>query len=231
MDIHTELKKLSDPARAEGEKKYLKSPMKHYGVTVPQLHKIARAWVKENSDMPIGAVVKFTDALWDSGYHEERWLATDILIERREDLTLHHLAAVEQRVRTAIGWAQLDDIAAWLVGTLYEKDRDKMEGVLRTWITDDNVWVRRAALLAQLVPLREGRGDFLLFTELAVPLLGEKDFFIRKAIGWVLRERVKKVPLDTFGFVQKYRSRMSGLSYREATRKLPSQLLAKLHDK
>lgn len=226
--IRIELRALADPIRSAGEIKYLKSPLKHYGVTVPQLHRISKTWVKENRERSIQEVITFTDQLWQSDFHEERWLATDILTERKEDLTFDHFSVIEHRVKTAIGWAQLDDIAAWLVGTLYEKYPAKMAQVFRKWIGDGNFWVRRAALLGQLVALREGRGDFTLFTELSVPLLGEKEFFIRKAIGWVLRERAKKVPADTYAYVTRYRSQMSGLTYREATRRLPSEYLEQL---
>jgi 3-methyladenine DNA glycosylase AlkD len=228
--IRQQLRALADPKRAEGEKKYLKSPMKHYGLTVPQLHKIAKNWVKENSALSIDEVINFIHDLWESEWHEERWLATDILTERRGDLTMTHLPEVEHMVKTAIGWAQLDDIAAWLVGTLYEKDPVRMSQVFRKWITENNFWVQRAALLGQLVPLREGRGDFALFRELSTPLLTEKEFFIRKAIGWVLRERAKKNPLDTFSYVKKYGHQMSGLTYREATRRLPEDLHRQLSD-
>lgn len=127
--------------------------------------------MKENKSLDIEKVVKFTDRLWNIAYHEERWLATDILIERRADLTMKHLPTIEHRVRTAIGWAQLDEIAAWLVGTLYELDSKKMEAVFRKWIQDESFWVRRAAILGQLILLREGSGNFTLFTQLAVPLL------------------------------------------------------------
>lgn len=230
MNIQQELRKLSDPKRAEGEKKYLKSALKHYGVTVPHLHKLAKEWIKENKELTIDEVIKTTNHLWASNWHEEKALATHILTERRHDLEIRHLPTIEHMVTTAIGWALIDDIAAWLVGTLYELDPNKMTPVLKQWIKSDNFWVRRTATLAQLIPLREGRGNLDLFTELAVPLLSEKEFFIRKAIGWVLRDTSKKRPELVFDFVQKYGHLMSGLTYREATRRLPESMQLKLKE-
>ena len=114
------------------------------------------------------------------------------------------------------------------MGTLCEKYPDKMTTVLKEWIKDDNFWVRRAAILAQLIPLREGRGNLDLFEQLTVPLMGEKEFFIRKAIGWVLRDTSKRRPQLVFDFVQKYGSQMSGLTYKEATRRLPESMQQEL---
>ena len=88
--------------------------------------------------------------------------------------------------------------------------------------------MRRTALLAQLDELRAGRGDFDLFARLAVPMLGEREFFIRKAIGWVLRDTSRKRPALTFAFLQAHRDAMSGLTLREGARRLPPTLAQQL---
>jgi 3-methyladenine DNA glycosylase AlkD len=88
--------------------------------------------------------------------------------------------------------------------------------------------MRRAALLAQLDELRAGGGDFPLFAELAAPLLPEKEFFIRKAIGWVLREVGHRRPQLAFEFLRAHRAQASGLTVREGARRLPPALRAKL---
>ncbi len=165
INIQSELQKLGDPKRAEGEKKYLKSPLKHYGVSTPKIDKLAKDWIKTNNELSVDQIIKFTDALWKSDWHEERSLATSILSLHSKELTLLHLPHIEHMVNTATGWAHLDFIAAHLVGALYEVDATKMAAVFRRWIDSDNFWVRRAALLGQLIPLREGRGDFKLFSE------------------------------------------------------------------
>ena len=72
---------------------------------------------------------------------------------------------------------------------------------LQRWAKDEHLWVRRTALLAQLDALRAGGGDFALFAALAAPLLAEKEFFIRKAIGWILRDVSRRRPELTFDFL------------------------------
>ena len=91
---------------------------------------------------------------------------------------------------------------------------------VRRWAKDRDFWVRRTALLSLLLPLRRGEGDFELFTELAVPMLGEKEFFIRKAIGWVLRDVSKKRPELAFGFLHEHINEVSGLTIREGSKYL-----------
>ena len=96
---------------------------------------------------------------------------------------------------------------------------------LRTWARDRDFWVRRTALLAQLRALRHGGGDFALFAEIAAPMLEEREFFIRKAIGWVLREVSKKRPELVRDFLAEHGARASGLTRREASKYLPAGML------
>ena len=96
------------------------------------------------------------------------------------------------------------------------------------WARDSDFWVRRAALLAQLDQLRAGGGDFPLFAALAAPMLPEKEFFIRKAIGWVLREVGHRRPQLAFEFLRAHRAQLSGLTLREGSRRLPPAMRAAL---
>ena len=94
-------------------------------------------------------------------------------------------------------------------------------GTLDRWADDDDFWIRRAALLALLRPLREGAGDFARFSRYADKMLEESEFFIRKAIGWVLRETAKQQPERVAAWVGPRTHRMSGVTIREAVKKLP----------
>ncbi len=228
MNIQRELKKLADPRRAEGEKKYLKSPMKHYGVTVPSLRRLAKSWIKENSQLSIDGVLNQSQKLWKGKSHEERMIAIFLLVFRVDELSFRHLSIIEKMVRESTGWAQLDMISAWLCGKLYQDDKASMTRVLKRWVKDSNFWVRRASLLTLLGPVRKDKGSFPLFDQLATELLPEKEFFIRKAIGWVLRELSKSEPETVFAYIKKHKTEMSGLTYREATRRLPPAMQREL---
>jgi 3-methyladenine DNA glycosylase AlkD len=95
---------------------------------------------------------------------------------------------------------------------------------LDRWATDKDFWVRRASLLALLLPIRAGGGDFERFGRYADPMLEETEFFIRKAIGWMLRETAQKQPKLVHAWLLPRAQRASGLTIREGTRKLPAKL-------
>jgi 3-methyladenine DNA glycosylase AlkD len=95
---------------------------------------------------------------------------------------------------------------------------------ITAWAADPDFWIRRVALLAQLRALRRGDGDFALFARIAAPMLPEREFFIRKAIGWVLREVSKKRPALVRDFLLDHAGACSGVTWREATKYLPASM-------
>ena len=228
-NIRGQLLQNADPQRAISEKAYLKSEHQFYGVKVPTLRKIAKAWLKQHKSADINDIIEMTALLWDSDWHEERSLATLLLQYRSDDLTLAHLPHIEKMMNEATSWVYLDALATWVVGTLIDTDSRTLD-YLPVWADSENFWVRRAAILAQIPQFRRGEGDFDLFARLAVPMFDEgKDwakeerFFIRKAIGWALRELATRRPELVHDFVRQHREQMSGLTFREATRKLPAE--------
>ena len=95
--------------------------------------------------------------------------------------------------------------------------------VLERWAIDEDFWIRRSALLAHLVPLRQGRGDFDRFSRFADAMLEEKEFFIRKAIGWVLRDTSRKRPDLVYDWILPRAHRTSGVTIREAVKRLSTE--------
>jgi 3-methyladenine DNA glycosylase AlkD len=93
---------------------------------------------------------------------------------------------------------------------------------LDRWASDDDFWIRRSSILALLRPLRRGEGDFGRFARYADGMLEETEFFIRKAIGWVLRETSKKRPELVSAWLRPRAARASGVTVREAVKYLPA---------
>ena len=104
---------------------------------------------------------------------------------------------------------------------MVEREPETTAAVLERWSRDDDFWIRRASMLAQLPSLRAGGGDFEQFASFASRMAGEKEFFIRKAIGWVLRDVSKKRPDLVFGFLLDHVHEVSGLTLREGCKYLP----------
>ena len=195
----------------------MKSALEFHGVDAATVRAACAEFCKAHA-LDHDALVAVVDALYATDWFDLHSAAVGVLERKRKLVGVDDAAWLIGLVRASACWAHVDWLATKIVPhALPEKPRT----LLRAWARDDDFWVRRTALLAQLDALRAGGGDFALFAELAVPMLGEKEFFIRKAIGWVLRDTSKKRPELVRDFVAKYVPAMSGLTLREATRRLP----------
>ncbi len=226
--LEGELRALGTPERAAQEQRYLKSQLEHLGVTVPAMRRLVLATCRTHRDWRREQVVALARALWRKPIHERRMAAVEVLVAHTDKLVPDDAALLEQFLRQARGWALVDNRAASVVGPLVERFPAAMHRVLDRWAGDDDFWLRRSALLALLLPLRRGEGDFERFGRYADAMLGEKEFFIRKAIGWVLRETAKKTPARVVRWLLPRAARASGLTVREASKPLPAADRARL---
>lgn len=224
-----QLRTYADSKRAIGEKKYLKSPWKFYGVTVPQRHKIVKEWFKKHQPLQLNEALELAEKLWGSDWHEERSLAIEILQLVGDKLTTKQIPMVEKMINQATGWDHLDEISVHVIGAMIDNDEMTLRR-LPKWARSKNFWVRRAAILAQILQFRRKQGNKKLFFNLVIPMFNESKnwpkeerFFIRKAIGWSLREIANVEAAVVFNFVKRYKHQMSSLTFREATRKLPKK--------
>jgi 3-methyladenine DNA glycosylase AlkD len=161
-------------------------------------------------------------ALWDEArFREERYAALGLLGDRRyrSFRTLACVPLYEYLVVTGAWWDLVDDMATHRVGELLRQFAADMRPVLLGWSQHDNHWLRRTAIICQ-VGLKGLTDAELLFTCIE-PSLGERDFFLRKGIGWALREYSKTAPDAVRAYVAANEARLSGLSRREALRLLP----------
>lgn len=214
----------ADPARAQKEKAYLKSALHFHGLTLPTLHRIEREIEDLVEEGQLRAVVQ---RLWAEPVHEPRVVAVELLERRARELGPDDLVWIEALLRDCHTWAYVDALAANVVGSIVQRHPEATE-VLDRWIQDPDFWIRRSAMLALLIPLRQGRGDPARFFRYAGACLDEKEFFIRKAIGWVLRDMGRKRPELVAAFVATNASRMSGLTFREAIRSQEPAVQAEL---
>lgn len=221
--IETQLAPLGTTRRAEGSKAYLKSDISFLGNDTATLRKEARRWALTHTGWDLDAICGLADALWRREVFELRSFALVLLVTRAGELTPRQLPFLERLLRDAHTWALVDEIAPRLVGQLLVRQPREVGRVLDRWANDPDFWIRRAAILALLLPMRRGDGDWKRFTRYADPLLEDREFFIRKAIGWVLREAVKSEPDRVVAFVTPRARRLSGVTWREATRKLPAR--------
>ncbi|HYM52764.1 MAG TPA: DNA alkylation repair protein [Candidatus Dormibacteraeota bacterium] len=219
--IEADLRAVGTPDRAIHEKRYLKSELEFAGATVWQIRAVAKAFGRGHPDIGRDKLVSLVQALWERPLHERRQAAVVLLAHHAELLGPTDLPLIERLVRGSKTWALVDGLATDVVGGINARRASEVRPVLDRWAGDGDFWVRRTSLLAELRPLRAGAnlGPFL---RRADAMLEEKEFFIRKAIGWVLREVGKRRPDEVGAWLAPRTHRASGVTMREAVRYLPA---------
>ncbi|KAA1425330.1 DNA alkylation repair protein [Mumia zhuanghuii] len=210
------------PERAAAEARYLKSSRTHLGVGVPATRSITRAALAGSAATDRTTRLAVARTLWASPVHEHLLAAVVVLADGAGGLGCDDLALVEELVRTAGTWALVDPLATEVAAVVSDDGADGVRcgDTLDRWAVDDDFWVRRAALLALMPPLRRGRGDWARFGRYADAMLDEREFFVRKAIGWVLRETAKKRPEIVAAWIADRPGRVPVLAVREAVRRM-----------
>jgi 3-methyladenine DNA glycosylase AlkD len=220
-DIEARLRALGDPAGAAGAKHYLKSDLEFFGVGVPAMRKLARESLRERGTLDRAHLIGLVEALWAEPVHERRSVAIELLGLRKALLEPGDIELVERLLRDSDTWAYVDPLSIDVAGDLVER-YPELSSVLDRWSEDADFWVRRASMLALLRPIRRGEGDFERFARYADAMLEEREFFIRKAIGWVLRETSKKRPELVGAWLAPRTHRASGVTMRAAVKYLPA---------
>ncbi len=207
-----------DPKQAPIQRAYMKTELEFHGVTQPQIRKAARDYCAEHP-LDHQELVQVVDDLFATSFFDLHSAAIAILERRRTLLGRADGDWLISLVRRASCWAHVDWLATKVVPHALDANPSRQ---LRGWAQDELFWVRRTALLAQHDALNAGEGDFEVFAALAVPMLAEREFFIRKAIGWVLREISRRDPAWVATWTERHLSEMSGVTFREAVRRLPA---------
>ena len=215
-EIRATLRSHADPDRAPGQQAYMKSEMPFLGISVPVVRRLARATAKAAHVVEGDRLRDAARALWDDAeYREERYAAMTLLAIRAASADAAVVPLIEHMVRTGRWWDFTDELAHRLAG-LHDRDPIATAALVRRWCRDDDMWIRRIAIISQLG--RRDRVDRLLLTDAIAPNLADAEFFIRKAIGWALREFARFDP----NWVREYADThpLSPLSRREALKHL-----------
>jgi 3-methyladenine DNA glycosylase AlkD len=222
-ELECELRTVGDRERAVGAKAYLKSDLEFIGVGAKPLRAVARSFLAVHPEIDRQSLVELVQALWQRPVFELKAVAVALLERRPGDLVIGDLELIEDLLRRSHTWALVDWLCTKVAAPLVESEPEMAAAVLESWSRDQDFWVRRASMLAQLPALRAGGGDFELFASFASRMVGDKQFFIRKAIGWVLRDVSKKRPDLAFDFLSRFIHEVSGLTLREGSKYLADE--------
>jgi 3-methyladenine DNA glycosylase AlkD len=230
--VRRELAAGADPVRAARQQAYMKSSMPYHGLTTPELRQVMRRLLADPSLRPAtaGEWEHTIRTLWDEATHREAWYAALSIARHPSAKPYRALGALplyRHLVVTGAWWDVVDEVATHLVRDELLADPDRVAPVMRAWAADGNQWVRRTAILCQ-VGARD-RIDLALLHDVIMPNLegapsagpqGRQDFFIRKAIGWALRDVSYRRPDWVRAFVEEHRAALAGLSVREGLKRI-----------
>lgn len=215
--IRMALAKIGDPARAKQMQAYMKSAMPYHGVPSAAMRAVAR---------DVFATYPFADArswradvvaIWRGATHREERYAALALVNHRKATPFNDLDALpmyEDLIVTGAWWDYVDDLAGHRVGELFAKHRKEMKKEMLVWSVCDDMWKRRTSILCQMF-LRD-ETDLPFLYKCIEPSLSSKEFFLRKAIGWALRQVAWYDPDEVVRYVKAHDAELSGLSKREA---------------
>jgi len=218
--IRSELAAAADPTRAAGMQAYMKSTMPYRGVRMPELRAISKSVFAEH---PLSSCDEWQAevlALWRGAkFREERYAAMELAGQKRysEYRTLSVIPMFEEMIVTGAWWDHVD-AAAHLDGQMLRAHPKQLKPVMRAWSRDENLWKRRVSIICQ-ISFKQDTDLELLYANIA-PNLADRDFFIRKAIGWALRAYAWTDPDEVARYVRRHESELSGLSRREALKNI-----------
>jgi 3-methyladenine DNA glycosylase AlkD len=216
-DIRKALAAVAEPERAAPMQAYAKSAMPFLGVTAVPLRGVCR---EVFADLDLSSAAAWRRAvlgLWRGArYREERYCAIELTGVRRFDRfqDMAALPTYEEMIVTGAWWDLVDGIAGHRLGTLLRRFPREMRREMLAWSRSDDLWKRRSAILCQLT-FKKGTDLELLYTTIE-PALASKEFFLRKAIGWALRQYAWTDPEEVRRFVREHEKALSPLSKREA---------------
>ena len=221
--IRSGLASRSDPVKAAGTQRYMKSAMPYRGVSLPAQRELYRQLFAQH---PLSSFDEWRATvlrLWDEAeFREERYAALALIGDRRYALfrTLEALPLYRQLIVSGAWWDLVDGLATHEIADLLRHNPIFMRVRLLDWSRGSDPWLRRTSIICQVSFKRETDQE-LLFACIE-PSLSERGFFLRKAIGWALREYAKAEPEAVQRYVVEHESQLSVLSRREALKHVGS---------
>lgn len=214
--------KQADPISAQKQSAYLLNQFPFFGLPKPKRSELQKDLINQCSHISRPELIEAVRVLWNKPQRELHYAALDLLVKHWKKLESSDLSFLEGLIRTNAWWDTVDSIAANVVGKLVLHHRSLLP-CIDGWIDDEFLWIRRTALIFQLKWKKETEEQRLF--SYCEKRMHESNFFIRKGIGWALREYSKSAPVPVFQFLSEHASRMSKLTYKEASRLLSQKNL------
>ena len=216
-DVRAAFAREADPARATAMQSYMKSEMPYHGVPMPRVRVLCKERFAPLTFASAAAWKREVLAVWRGAqFREERHAALILAGHRaaREWQTMDALPMYERIIVEGAQWDIVDDVATHRLLEILEREPVPMKQAMRTWSTDRDLWKRRSSIVCQVGAKQ--RTDARLLYDCIAPSLASRELFLRKAIGWALRQYASTDPGKVMRYVKEHERELSPLSKREA---------------
>lgn len=203
----------ADPAAAGAMASYMRGMFPFLGIPSPRRRVLQSEVFQQFGRPDAEQVLCVVERLWELPQREYQYVACDVLQRHARLLSPAHLLRIRPLVTAKSWWDTVDALASHVVGTMVRQSPE-LSPEMDKWVRDDDLWVVRVAILHQL-RFKQATDHERLFRYCAIQA-EHRDFFIRKAIGWALREYSKTDPVAVRSFVADHKNELSALSQREA---------------
>lgn len=202
--------------KSKGMQKYMKNHFSFYGIDSPTRRLLLKGIIaKEGKPSPL-VVRNLSELLWHAEEREMQYAAMDFLDTIKKKLQESDLSLIENLITTKSWWDTVDALSSHLAGNWLLQFPQNKEKILQQWYNSKNMWLQRTVLIHQL-NYKEKTDERILF-DYCRKLSNSNEFFIKKAIGWALRQYARTAPANVKAFV--VQTELSTLSVREATKHL-----------
>jgi 3-methyladenine DNA glycosylase AlkD len=203
----------SNAEKSMGMKKYMKNQFEYFGINMPERRKFTKAYLKLNSLDSITEIEKIVKELWNLPQREFQYVAIELLAFYKKLWTIKTIKTIEFCITHKSWWDTVDFLASHVCNPYFKIFPLQTISITSGWNNSNNIWLQRSSLLFQLKNKNEINTELL--EKYITNLITSKEFFIRKAIGWILREYAKTNKNWVKQFVNNH-PELSGLSKREA---------------
>ena len=212
--LELELKRNSNSKIAKEQKAYMRNQFEFYGIKSPLRREIQKPFLAKSFLPPKTELEEIVKALWNKPQREYQFTAQELAFKYTQQFDKIDIALLEFMVTHKSWWDTVDYIAVKLIGAYFTRFPEQLDSFIDRWLASGNIWLQRCCLLYQLKS--KDKMDTQRLQYIIQKLLGSKEFFINKAIGWVLREYSRTNPKWVREFTEN--NDLANLSRREALR-------------
>ncbi len=228
--IRRELKNLADEKTKKSGLAFFKEKIRLYGVKTPVVDRIAKEYYKKIQNTSKTKLFALCKELWMSGMMEESFIACHWSYSVRKDYEPQDFKVFENWIERYVGnWASCDTLCNHTLGAFLERYPDHVSNLLK-WCESPNRWMRRAAAVSLIIPVKQGKFLETVF-EIADRLLLDQDDLVQKGYGWLLKEASRTGQKKVYDYVMKNKKVMPRTALRYAIEKMPKELKAQCMEK